>query len=451
VTRTCFLHAPALGLALVVMVVIVIGATPLHAQNAPVDAKARARLEEVVRAYRALSAYGDAGEFVLTLKIDGKSHTVRQAASITLVRPDRLRIDTGVASLVCDGKTLTSLVTPSRKYATEPAPKSVTLATITSGPVGSLLLGGPSGPPLSMVLGLLLADNPARAVLDQGEVLALEPDRELDGHPCQVLRVDAAGGTAYRLLIDPKTHLLRAIDVTPDPKALAAMFPKGTSVTVETYRWSAGTVSDKARETAFAVEVPKDFSRVGDLARAGGDDAASKFKVHALIGKTAPDFTLTLIDGPGKTQTVARPDLAGKVVVIDFWATWCGPCMDELPEIQKLVASYASAKKDVVVVALSQDNDPKDPAEVRKLIETTLKTKSIDLLAPPVGKVGLDPSNSVGEAFGVEGYPTVVVLDAKGVVRAAHVGFSPDIGKTLAREVDALLEGKPLPGSEPAK
>jgi hypothetical protein len=120
----------------------------------------------------------------------------------------------------------------------------------------------------------------------------------------------------------------------------------------------------------------------------------------------------------------------------------------ELPEVQKLIETYAKSKKDVLIVALSQDDDPKELAEVRKLVEKTLDEKKIKLTGTPVGLVGLDPSHSVGDAFQVNAYPTVVLLDAQGVVQAAHVGIPggevESVGRVLGKSIDTLLEGKPL-------
>ena len=132
---------------------------------------------------------------------------------------------------------------------------------------------------------------------------------------------------------------------------------------------------------------------------------------------------MTVLDGPGKTKTITKAELAGKVVVIDFWATWCGPCLKELPEIQTLIEAYAKSKKDVVVVALSQDDEPTELSEIRKLVEKTLTDNKIELSASPVGLIGLDPSNSVGKAFEVQGYPTLVILDAKGTLQSIHEGI----------------------------
>ncbi len=65
-----------------------------------------------------------------------------------------------------------------------------------------------------------------------------------------------------------------------------------------------------------------------------------------------------------------------------------------------------------------------------------------------MGRIGLDPSNSVGKAFEVQGYPTLVILDAKGTLQSIHEGYNPEAGeplnKSLAKEIDTLLAGKSL-------
>src|SRR5262249_24537020 len=163
--------------------------------------------------------------------------------------------------------------------------------------------------------------------------------------------------------------LVRAIDLMFDAKELADKGLQG-KVSIERFGWAAGNVATRNLPAdTFAYTPPQGFTKVDSLAQA---EQAEKYPVNDLVGKPAPSFTLTVLDGPGKTRTIARNDLSGKVVMIDFWATWCGPCLMELPEVQKLIEAYAKDKKEVVIVALSQDDDPKELGEVRKLVEKTL-------------------------------------------------------------------------------
>jgi len=298
-----------------------------------------------------------------------------------------------------------------------------------------------------ILLNLLVGNDPAKTIGELGGTLTLDPDREVGGTPCKALRIDQEKGPDIRLLVDPATKLVKSIDLVFDPKDLAE---KGLQeqVSIERLGWSSGTTTTKdITGDTFAYEPVKGFTKVESFAQAGGGGEPT-YPVNELVGKPAPDFTLTVLDGAGKTKSLSKNDLAGKVVMIDFWATWCGPCMMELPEVQKLVNAYAKDKKDVLIVALSQDDQPNELPEVRKLVEKTLADKKIALTGNSVGLIGLDPGHSVGDAFQVNAYPTVVLLDAKGVVQAAHVGIPngevSDVGRVLGKAIDTLLEGKPL-------
>jgi thiol-disulfide isomerase/thioredoxin len=417
------------------------------------DLGAAALFGEVAKAYGALASYSDQGQFVVEMTIAGKKHKQVVPLRLTFVRPNKLDFDAGAVRVTSDGAQLTTTVIPLRRYMAGAAPQKIGVDALREGPLGAVLFGGPAGGPMFVLLSLLTAPDPVASIGQLKGTFKPAPAKPAATppaggviQPSRELMIDLSDGPDLILRVDPATKLLVAIELRVDPADLSKNASAVGPVAIEQLGWTPGAVTTQvALDRSFAFKPPDGFTKVDSLAGQGGAPD-EKDAVSAQIGKPAPDFTLTVLDGLGKTKTITRAELAGKVILIDFWATWCGPCLMELPEIQKLALDFAGSKKDVLIVALSQDNRPVEISEVRTLVEKTLSDKRINLVRIPVARVALDPSNSVGKAFGVEGYPTIVIIDRKGFVRSAHVGFDPGaaepLHKSLAKEIDAALAGK---------
>jgi thiol-disulfide isomerase/thioredoxin len=408
--------------------------------------EARRLLDEVVAAYKALPSYADRGEFSVSTTIAGAPTTRTYPFHLALVRPNRIVLDAGIVRIQSDGTTLRTVVEPLKSYTEAPAPAAITLDTFVDSPMGAFLFGMPLGTPLPVLLNLLLADDPSAAILEAaGGRPRAAPDRALGDRTVKALVLDRDAGPDLLLLVDPETKLLVRIEQVLGPQAPDAGLPDGAKVSEIAVAWSSGTISTGAPQAeAFAMEPPKGFSKVASLASGRGEPAPkSKEPESELVGKPAPEFTLTVLDGAGKTRKLSKADLAGKVVLIDFWATWCPPCRKELPEIQKLIEGFDKrGETDLVVIALSLDREPADLPGVRKLVEQSLADQKLSLTGGQVGRIALDPTGALGDVFGVEGIPTVVILDRQGVVRTFHVGYDPeaDVRTTLTETIDSLLK-----------
>jgi thiol-disulfide isomerase/thioredoxin len=430
-------------LSVLILSAILISGTRARGDN--VDPKARQLLGEVIAAYKALPAYTDHGEFRVEMRVNDRPQTRIEPSSVALERPNKVALTADSVQLWDDGATLALAIRPTKRYHIVTAPKEVTLGTITEGPIGSMLLGGVGGRPVFMVLNLLLAPDPAAYFLEGGAGLRLGDDSQIEGKAMRTLVVDPDQGPDYLLRIDPDSKLIREIEHVVDAKQLESLAPAGTKLSDARIAWTSGAISTEApKPELFAFHAPAGFSKVADLEPIAPGADRAKRPLDALIGKAAPEFTLTVLDGEGKTKRLRKEDLAGKVVVLDFWATWCPPCLAELPELQKMIDAYAKSGKGVLVIAVSQDRQPDDGSAPRTLVEKTLKEKKLSLAEGPVSRVALDPSQALGELFHVEGLPTVFVLDAKGVVQSVHEGYTDDAVDQLTTEINTLLEGKSL-------
>jgi len=142
--------------------------------------------------------------------------------------------------------------------------------------------------------------------------------------------------------------------------------------------------------------------------------AVAKFlvlpRLHHRDLVQAPPVALATLSG-------GRFDLArsrGRLVFLDFWATWCDPCRASIPLVQHFRRTHPGI--DVVSV------DVGEPVALVRPFATQFK----------MDDVALDPDQTVAHAFGVTGYPTMFAIDATGRVRASWVGFNPDVEREMA-------------------
>jgi peroxiredoxin len=120
----------------------------------------------------------------------------------------------------------------------------------------------------------------------------------------------------------------------------------------------------------------------------------------------APGFSLTALSGEPATLSQYK----GQVVMVNFWATWCGPCQQEMPLLDQMYKKYRPAGFTLLGV-----NVDKEAPAVRELLAR--KPVSFPVL--------LDPANQVSKAYHVDDMPSSVLIDRKGEIRYVHRGYKP--------------------------
>lgn len=153
---------------------------------------------------------------------------------------------------------------------------------------------------------------------------------------------------------------------------------------------------------------------------------------HPLVDKPAPAFKLATLEG----ATFDLAEHKGKVVVLDFWASWCGPCTRALPILNEVTGNFKD--KGVVFVAVNVRESPEQ-------IQSFLKSKNLNV------NVALDQDGKVGELYQVRGIPQTVVVGKDGTISQIHVGFSPNLKDSFAAELDQLISGKTTTAQDESK
>jgi cytochrome c biogenesis protein CcmG/thiol:disulfide interchange protein DsbE len=139
----------------------------------------------------------------------------------------------------------------------------------------------------------------------------------------------------------------------------------------------------------------------------------------ALIGKPVPNLRVRMLDGRTRELTSFR----GQIVLLDFWATWCGPCLAELPLLKQIAREFSPRGVTLLAVTDEEDTD-----QIRK----TLAARKLDL------PIAIDVEHHSGEFFGVSTIPHLVLIDREGIVRDVYVGFSHHLESELREQLEKL-------------
>jgi peroxiredoxin len=136
---------------------------------------------------------------------------------------------------------------------------------------------------------------------------------------------------------------------------------------------------------------------------------------------TAPDFTLHAMTG----QNLRLKEQRGRVVMVNFWATWCAPCRQEMPQLNRLYEKYKSSG--FVLLGVNVDDDTSKAAEVATKLGVTFP-------------VLLDTDKSVSKLYDLSTMPSTVIIDRDGKVRYVHRGYLSGYEDNYEKQIRELLK-----------
>ena len=395
-------------------------AAPPAASDKPGDAKVV--LKQLAPFYREKTSFQVEVEQKMSMKVGPVNNTMESDTKLTVERPNHFAMRQKNAQMafdvVSDGEQLSMSIPMLKQYTQTAAPAS--LDELLANPTIMGGMGG-RGPLLDV-----FADDPYKTLMEGvtgDEYAGREKIGDVETHHLKFAQ-DQFDWELWVAVGEQPVVVQAAFDMK---KSLAASGLgeeqlKGAQFSI-VQRYKNWRFDQKLPDDAFKFEPPQGAKKVADFF-AGGTGGAEP-EISPLVGKPAPDVDLELLDG-GRLNLKEQK---GKVVVLDFWATWCGPCVREMPLVAKVADAYR--EKGVSLYCLNQREDS-------DTIRDFLKDKEFEVT------VVLDSDGDAGTAYGVQGIPTLVLVDKAGVVQSVHVGFSPNIGDKLRQELDALLAGKDL-------
>ena len=385
---------------------------PVTTSAPTIDPKAdkvlRAMAEQLVRC----KSFRVDVDIVFTYKSQSDSGEEAVSYRVGMERPNRFAawLTSGdSATLVCDGKDLYIYWDRLAAYAVEAAPKTI----------GELHLRDEVG--AGGLLHMLVVSDPYADLVEGVRQIRYVGLEEIDGDSCSRVHGSQDDMEWDMWIQAGERAVIRRVSLDLTKLWSDDGYEGGLTATFRS--WG---IDRDLPAAAFTFVAPEGAEKVDSFFER--DDEPNP--ADELLGKPAPQFKLPLLAG----GTVDLAKLKGKVVILDFWATWCGPCRKGLPALADLAKQYGS--KGLLVYAV---NLREKPEKIRKF----LAEQKLELA------IALDEDATAAGCYRVSGIPQTVLVDAQGIVQAVHVGYHPGVKKTLIEQLNKVLAGEKLVDTGP--
>lgn len=153
---------------------------------------------------------------------------------------------------------------------------------------------------------------------------------------------------------------------------------------------------------------------------------STKREPAPVIGGAAPLFKVQTLKG----NYVSLSEFKGKVVLIEFWATWCPPCKASIPEIEALKKRFND--NDLVVLGINLD----EGSDISDIKERVAAFKEAYRITYPIG---LDSDGKISSKYRVSSIPMIYLLDRNLKIARIYTGYTPGMGEKISKEIEALL------------
>lgn len=378
------------------------------------DEKGTAVLKNASDYFSKIQSFRFESEILFKGSVNGQPEEFVTDYSVTVSRPDKVAVTMNNRELAMhfysDGTTTTRFLPDFDQYVEDPVGTSPAMALQNT----SFAIVEPT----TMIMSEMLMENPFE-IIEDATYIGTETigERQVDR-----IQLNYKGMKADLWIEKGETP--RLVKVQPDMSGAAEQMKSQnsniTSVEIEVFANIEDWIIDGDLDVLLAFDPPEDAKKVTQF------NLQPPPPAYALLGKPAPEFELDIMDG-GTLDIAAKK--SDEILVLDFWATWCGPCRKAMPILEQVSNEFAD--QGVKLYAVNLEEEPED-------IKTFLDSQELNVT------VALDTDSSVAEMYMVQGIPQTVIIGKDGTVQVVHVGISPYLENEIRDELTALVKGERL-------